>query len=429
MNASPGGSAADFDTRGRPRVAVTGIGVKTPAGCDVDSLSATLGSGRSTAAAIVGCADDLPVRFACQVTDFDPRDYLSVKEMRLTDRITQMAWGAAADALAMSGDPGAAPLRSAVVAGAGVGGLLSIEKHTRRFIELGPSRLAPLLVPQVMPNAAAAFLSIQLGWRGATICVATACASGSTALGEACRLLRDGSADVVLAGGTDSVVTPMALSAFAQLGALSRRNDDPTRASRPFDAHRDGFVAGEGAAFLVLERADHARRRGARVLGEIVGYGRNSDAAHLTAPLRGGSGAAQCMQAALDDAGVSVTDVSHINAHGTSTPLNDATEAAGIRLLFGDSAPPVTSNKGALGHLVGAAGAVEAASTLLALSLGQVPPTANHESTDPDIGLDIVRDTPRRITGRIALSNSFAFGGHNASLVIAAAPDAEASAA
>jgi 3-oxoacyl-[acyl-carrier-protein] synthase II len=408
----------DLDRRGRPRVVVTGMGVKTPAGGDLGTLSKTLASGRSTAAPVADLGDELPVRFACQVADFDPQDYLSVKDLRRTDRITQMAWGAAADAVTMSGDPAAEPLRSAVVAGAGMGGLLSVENHTRRFVEFGPSRLSPLLVPLVMPNAAAAFLSIQLGWRGPTICVATACASGSTALGEACRLIRDGSADVVLAGGTDSIITPMGLSSFARMGALSRRNDDPARASRPFDTARDGFVAGEGAAFLVLEGADRARLRGARVLGEIVGYGRNCDAAHVTAPLPDGVGAADCMRAAMEDAGVSVIDVSHINAHGTSTPLNDATEAAGILKVFGPGAPPVTSNKGVLGHMIGAAGAVEAVSTLLALNSGQVPPTANHESTDPSIGLDVVSGSPRNINGRIALSNSFGFGGHNASLVL-----------
>ncbi len=412
----------DVDARGRPRVVVTGMGVKTPAGGTLEALATTLAAGRSTAAPVASLGEELPVRFACQVVDFDPRAYLSVRELRRTDPITHLAWAAAADALASAGDPAADPLRSAVVAGAAMGGLLSIEDHTRRFVEHGPSRLTPLLVPLVMPNAAAAFLSIQLGWRGPTICVATACASGSTALGEACRLIRDGSADVVLAGGTDSVITPMGLSAFARLGALSRRNDDPAAASRPFDAARDGFVAGEGAAFLLLERADRARRRGAAIFGEILGYGRNCDGNHLTAPLRDGVGAAECMRAALDDAGLSPNDVSHINAHGTSTPVNDTTEAAGIRLLFGRDAPPVTSNKGSLGHMVAAAGAAEAVATLLALTSGEVPPTANHEETDPLIDLDVVRGVPRAIRGRVALSNSFGFGGHNASLVLGVPP-------
>ena len=404
-------------------MAVTGVGVKTPVGLEPDRFWVGLLAGRSAAAPISGLdTDDLPVRIACQVTDFDPSGYLDAKEVRRIDRVAQLGFAAAADALADAGVIAADPARCAVVAGTGIGGLGTLEEQKRVHLERGPSRVSPFTVPMMMPNAAAALIGMQLGWTGPNLCVATACAAGAHAVGEGVRLVRDGSADVVLAGGAEAAITPLALSAFARMGALSNRQDEPERASRPFDVDRDGFVMGEGAAFLVLERWDRAVERDARIWGEIVGYGRNTDAHHVTAPAPGGAGAAACMQAALDDAGLGPRAIGHVNAHGTSTPLNDAAEAEAIVKVFGDDGPPVTSIKGVTGHLVGAAGAAEAVASLLALRHGLVPPTANHERTDPDIALDVVAGGPRQVPAAPVLSTSFGFGGHNAALVLAGAP-------
>jgi 3-oxoacyl-[acyl-carrier-protein] synthase II len=269
------------------------------------------------------------------------------------------------------------------------------------------------------PNGSAGTIAMQFGWTGPNLCIATACAASANAIGEAARLVRDGSADVVLTGGTESCMTPTAISAFARMTALSARNDDPERASRPFDAARDGFVMGEGAAALVLERWDRATARGARIYGEVVGYGRNADAYHITAPSPGGEGAAACMQLALDDAQLTPSAISHVNAHGTSTPLNDAAEAEAIRKVFGDTPPPVTSTKGVTGHLIGAAGATEAVASLLALAHAAVPPTANFEHLGEDIALDVVAGAARDLPPAPVISNSFGFGGHNATLVFA----------
>jgi 3-oxoacyl-[acyl-carrier-protein] synthase II len=409
-----------LDHRGRPRVAVTGMGLKTPAGCDLESFWETVLAGRPTAAPITNFdASALPVRFACQVADFDPVAYLGPKETRRVDRVAQLGFASAIDALRQSGDPGADPARCGVVAGIGIGGLLTLEDQEKILLERGPARITPFLVPMMMPNATPALVAMELGWTGPNLCVATACAAGSNAVGEGARLIRDGTVDVVLAGGAEAVITPIAISAFARMGALSGRHDAPERASRPFDVDRDGFVMGEGAAFLVLERLDRALARGATIHGEVTGYGRNADAYHITAPSPGGSGAAACMQLALDDAGLSPTGVGHVNAHGTSTPLNDASEAEAIGKVFGDAPPPVTSTKGVIGHLVGAAGAVEAVASFLALRDGVVPPTANHERTDPEITLDVVAGSPRERQGPV-VSNSFGFGGHNATLVLSA---------
>ena len=410
--------AAPLDHRQRPRVAVTGIGVKTPAGCDIDTFWQTLLGGRSTAGPItLFDASEMPVRFACEVKDFDPAAYLGPKESRRVDRVAQLGFTSAMDALKDAGEPGADPARCAVVGGTGIGGLITLEEQEKVLLERGASRVTPFLVPMMMANATPAIIAMHLGWTGPNLCVATACAAGTHALGEGARLVRDGTADVVLAGGTEAVVTSLAVAAFARMGALSGRHDDPERASRPFDAGRDGFVMGEGAAFLVLERYDRAVARGARIHGEILGYGRNADAYHITAPSPGGAGAAACMQLAIEDAGLTADVIGHINAHGTSTPLNDASEAEAIVKVFGESPPPVTSTKGVTGHLIGAAGAIEAAACLLSMRDGVVPPTANHEHTDPDIHIDVVAGSARQVRGP-ALSNSFGFGGHNATLIL-----------
>lgn len=410
------------DHRGRPRVVVTGIGVKTPAGTRVAEFWGRVCAGESAAAPIQGFdASELPVTFAGEVQDFDAAAYFGPKEARRQDRVTQLGFGAAADALAdAGGDLGADPSRSAVIFATGIGGLHTLEENERVYIEKGPSRVSPFFVPMMMPNATAGVVAMQLGWKGPNLCIATACAAGAHAIGEAARLIRDGTADVVIAGGTEAAVTPLTIAAFARMGALSTRNDDPAHASRPFDAERDGFVIGEGAGSVVLEPLERAQARGATIYGEISGYGRNADAYHITAPSPGGAGAAACMQLALDDAGISAGAIGHVNAHGTSTPLNDAAEAEAIRKVFGDAPPVVTSTKGVTGHLIGAAGAVEAIAALLAIRDGVVPPTANLERLGEDIELDVVAGSPREVGNRPAVSNSFGFGGHNASLVFSA---------
>jgi 3-oxoacyl-[acyl-carrier-protein] synthase II len=406
-----------LDHRQRFRVAVTGLGVKTPAGCDLDSFWQTLLAGRSTAAPISRWdASAWPVGFACEVKGFDPAAYFGPKEARRVDRVAQLGFGAAVDALGDAGEPGADPARCAVVVGTGIGGLETQEDQEHVLFERGPTRVTPFLVPMMMPNATPAIIAMELGWTGPNLCIATACAAGTNAVGEAARLIRDGSSDVVLAGGTEAVITPIAMAAFARMGALSGRHDDPEGASRPFDVDRDGFVMGEGAAFLVLERWDRALARGARIYGEVLGYGRNADAYHITAPSPGGSGATACMQLALEDAGLAPEAVGSVNAHGTSTPLNDASEAEALVKVFGESPPPVTSTKGVTGHLIGAAGAVEAAASMLSIRDGLVPPTANHERADPEMVIDIVTGEARSVRGPV-LSNSFGFGGHNGTLV------------
>ncbi|MDQ6852595.1 MAG: beta-ketoacyl-ACP synthase II [Actinomycetota bacterium] len=406
----------------RPRVAVTGLGVKTPAGTDVEAFWTRLRSGESTARTIENFdPSELPIKFAGEVRDFDPVPYFGPKESRRQDRVTQLGFGAAADALGDAGELGADPSRCAVIIGTGVGGLHTLEENERIYIEKGASRVSPFFVPMMMPNATAGVVAMQLGWTGPNLCVATACSAGAHAIGEGARLIRDGTADVVMAGGTEAAVTPLTIAAFARMGALSSRNEDPKRASRPFDADRDGFVIGEGASCVVLESLDRARARGATIYGEVVGYGRNADAYHITAPSPGGAGAAACMQMALDDADMDASEIGHVNAHGTSTELNDAAEAEAVRKVFGDSPPPVTSTKGVTGHLIGAAGAVEAVATLLAVRDGIVPPTANLEHLGDGIELDVVAGSPREVGSKPAISNSFGFGGHNASLVLTAA--------
>ncbi|MFM8302795.1 MAG: beta-ketoacyl-ACP synthase II [Actinomycetota bacterium] len=408
------------DHRGRPRIAVTGMGIKCPAGATLESVWSTMRAGESMAATIdLFDATPLDVHFACEVRDFDPVDYFGPKEVRRQDRVTHLGFAAAADAIEHAGDLNADPERCAVVAATGVGGLTTLEENCHIFYEKGPSRVSPFFVPMMMPNATAGVISMRYGFTGPAFCVSTACAAGTNAIGEGVRLLRDGSAEVVVAGGTEAF-TAVTVAAFARMGALSKRNDDPRAASRPFDSARDGFVIAEGAAFLVLESMERAQARGATIYGEVAGYGRNSDAYHITAPSPGGVGAARCMQLALDDAGLDPGDIGHINAHGTSTPLNDAAEAEAIRKIFGDAPPPVTAPKGVLGHMIGGAGAAEAVISLMALRDRVLPPTANSTDIGDDIALDVVLGSERTITADPAISNSFGFGGHNASLVLRA---------
>jgi 3-oxoacyl-[acyl-carrier-protein] synthase II len=408
-----------LDSHGRPRVVVTGMGVKTPAGVDVAGMWATIRAGKGTAGTIERFdPSELPVRFAGEVRDYDPEPYFGPKEVRRVDRFTQLGFGAAADALSDAGELGADPSRCAVIAATGVGGLETMEENESTFLARGASRVSPFFVPMMMPNAAAGMISIRFGFTGPALCISTACAAGANAIGEGVRMVRDGSAEVVVAGATEAPVTPLTVSAFARMGAMSTRNDDPERASRPFDAARDGFVIAEGAAFCVLETLEHALARGATIHGEVLGYGRNADAHHITAPVPGGAGAAACMQLALDDAGLDASGIGHVNAHGTSTPLNDATEAEAIRKVFGDAPPPVTSTKGVTGHMIAGAAAAEAVISLLSLRDGVIPPTANLDQIGDDIGLDVVGGAPRPVERTPVLSNSFGFGGHNATLIL-----------
>jgi 3-oxoacyl-[acyl-carrier-protein] synthase II len=404
------------------RIAVTGMGVKTPAGNDLDTFWSTLLAARSAAAPIEGFdTSEHPVSFACENHDFDPAAYMGVKEARRADRVGHLGLAAAIDAVTAAGigDGAVDPARCGVIVGTGVGGLQTHEDQERIYIEKGAMRVSPMFVPMMMPNATAALIGLQYGFTGPNLCVATACAAGAHAIGEGMRLIRDGSSDVAVVGGTEAAITPLALAAFHRMGAVSTRVDDPTAASRPFDADRDGFVMGEGAAILVLEDWSHAEARGATILGELIGYGRTCDAHHITAPAPGGAGAVACMQLALDDAGIGPDAVAHINAHGTSTPLNDAAEAAAISKVFGDSVP-VVSTKGVTGHLIGAAGAVECVAALVAARQRVAPPTANHVKTDPEISVDVIHGEPRSLSGGVAVSNSFGFGGHNATLVVKA---------
>jgi 3-oxoacyl-[acyl-carrier-protein] synthase II len=413
-----------LDHRGRPRVVVTGVGLQTPAGVGLDAVWSTLLAGRSVAATIRRFdASPLSVRFGCEMVDFDPVPYLGPKESRRVDRAAQMGFAAASDALADAGDPGVDPARAGVIAGTGIGGLITLEDQVKTYMEKGPDRVSPFFVPMMMANATAGIIAIHLGWTGPNLCISTACAASANAIGEAVRLIRDDLADVVMAGGTECAITPPAVAAFARMGALSKRNDEPELASRPFDVDRDGFVMGEGAGMVVLERADRAEARGATIYGEIAGYGTNSDAFHITAPSQGGAGAAACMQLALDDAGLTANGIGHVNAHGTSTALNDSAEAEAIRKVFGETSPPVTSTKGVTGHLIGAAGAVEALAALQGARTGLIPPTANHHRLGDDVPeIDVVHGEPRTIDPAPALSNSFGFGGHNASLVLVPVP-------
>jgi 3-oxoacyl-[acyl-carrier-protein] synthase II len=410
---------ASTDHRGRPRVVVTGMGVKAPGGLTVDELWDSLVTPRPAAAPVtLFDASELSVQIACEVTGFDPEPYVGPKEVRRTDRVALLGIAASADALAQAtatSPLGVEPVRCGVVAGSGIGGIRTLEQQILTYAEKGPSKVGPFLVPMMMANATAALIGIRNGFSGPNTAVATACATGANAIGEGARLVRDGMADVVVAGGTEACVTPVTMAAFARMGALSR-NDDPAAASRPFDDDRDGFVMGEGAAFLVLERYDNAVARGAEILGEVAGYGMTCDAHHITAPVEDGSGAVAAIEMALADAGMPASAIGHVNAHGTSTPHNDSAEAAAFAKVFGPRSLPVTSGKGVTGHLIGAAGAVEAVAALVAADRGLVPPTANHSHTD--LPVDVVAGEPRTIERAPVVSTSFAFGGHNVALVL-----------
>ncbi|MBW3602508.1 MAG: beta-ketoacyl-[acyl-carrier-protein] synthase family protein [Actinobacteria bacterium] len=402
----------------RPPVAATGLGLVTPAGIGVEASWDGVLRGVSAAAtdpALVG----IPVDFSCAVPGFDATELLGRKLSRRLDRFVQLALVASREAVADSGlDPaGWDGTRVGVVLGTGMGGAATWEEQHQKLLGAGPAKVSPLLIPMLVPNMAAGQLGMEFGALGPNLSVSTACATGATAIGVARDLLLSGACDVAVAGGTEAGLTPLSIAGFTQMGALSRRTDDPGRASRPFDVDRDGFVAGEGAGVVVLERVADARARGASVRALVAGYGASADAHHATAPDPKGRGASLALRTALADAGVGSSDVGHVNAHGTSTPLNDATEARVVADVLGDHVS-VTSNKGVIGHTLGAAGAIEAALTMLTVAHGVVPPTANLDSQDPEIDLDVVTKAPREEPVEVAVSNSFGFGGQNAVLVV-----------
>jgi beta-ketoacyl-acyl-carrier-protein synthase II len=398
--------------------ALTGLGLATPAGLGTAASWDGVLSGASAAAKDPNL-EGLSVSISCRVPGFDPAELLGRKAARRLDRFVQLALVAAREAVDDAGlDPDSWDgARVGVVLGCGMGGAATWEEQHQRFLQHGPGRVSPLLIPMLVPNMVAGHLAMEFGAKGPNLVTATACASGATAIGVAMGLLRSGVCDVVLTGGTEAGLTPLSIAGFAQMGALSTRNDDPAGASRPFDVDRDGFVAAEAAGILVLERPDDASARGASVHAHIAGYGASADAHHVTAPDPDGAGAELAIRAALLDAGLDPSDVGHVNAHGTSTPLNDVSEARTVRRIFGDGVA-VTSTKGVTGHALGAAGAIEAAFTALAVQHGVIPPTANLESQDPEIEIDVVAKAPRETAIDAAVSNSFGFGGQNAVLVV-----------
>jgi 3-oxoacyl-[acyl-carrier-protein] synthase II len=402
---------------GPDAVAITGLGVMAPGAATTQEFWQLLCSGRSSARPLDHLIEaGLPVTFGCAVAQ-SGTDLVRPAAARRQDRMTQlaMAAGTAAYEDAKLAGPAEAD-RAGILVGNGMGGLARLHEEYPRLLQ--GKYVHPLTIPLIMPNAVAANLAMELGWTGPALTVSSACVSGLYALGEAAQMISSGELDVVLAGGTEAPLSPFTMAGFARLQALSVRNDAPDAASRPFDRDRDGFVMGEGAAFCLLERLDRALDRGASPYAVIAGFGRNSDAFHLVAPREDGAGAATCMRMALRSAQASPDEIVHIQAHGTSTPANDSAEARAINLVFGDRPPPVTSVKGAVGHLIGAAGAVSCVACCLALRHGQVPPTANYSAGDPDSRLDVVHGEPRPVRPGPVLINAFAFGGHNGSLVI-----------
>jgi 3-oxoacyl-[acyl-carrier-protein] synthase II len=406
------------------RVVVTGLGTVNPLGLGVEAFWEAALAGRSGIGPItLFDASGMRVRFAGEVAGFDPEQYMDRRAAGRMDRYDQLFLAAAGQALADAGisyeedDPAAT--RAGVAVGSGIGGITSFQDQIDVMRRRGPDRVSPYAITQIISNMAAGRVSIDFHLYGPSICTVTACAASANAIGDAAEVIRREEAEVMLAGGAEAPVCEFALSGFAQARALSTRNDDPARASRPFDAGRDGFVMAEGAAALVLEEWEHARARGADVYAEITGYGMSSDGYHITLPRPGGAGAARAMDAALRSAGLAPDDVDYINAHGTSTPANDVTETAAIKMVFGDRAHrlPVSSTKSMTGHLLGGAGAIESLVCILAIRDGVVPPTINYEEPDPECDLDYVPNEARPLRIGHAMSNSFGFGGHNVALV------------
>ena len=404
------------------RVVVTGLGAVTPLGNDVPTMWEALLAGKSGIAKI-GCFDAsaFESQIAAEVKDFDPLTYLTPKEVKRTERFTQLAIAASKQALTDGGlrMEQEDPFRCGVVIGTGMGSMHLIEEQHNVLLSKGPKKLTPFMIPMLICNMAPGHVAIDLGFKGPNFCTTTACASGAHGVGEAFRIIQRGHADVMLGGGTESCITPMAVGGFCALMALSRRNNDPAGASRPFDKERDGFVIGEGAGVMVLEELEHAKKRGARIYAEMVGYGATADAFHMTAPDPEGEGAAHAMALALEDAKLRPEQVTYLNAHGTSTELNDKIETLAIKKTFREAAKrvAVSSTKSMTGHLIGAAGGVEAIVSVLAITHGVMPPTINYQHPDPECDLDYIPNQARQAAVDVALSNSLGFGGHNATII------------
>ena len=407
---------------GRRRVVITGLGMVTPLGNDVDSTWDSLVAGESGAGPITQFdTSGYSVRFACELKGFDPTDWMERKQARRMDRFAQMALSAARMAEQDSGLSIAAdPARIGAAVATGIGGLGAFEDCFQNLLERGPDRTSPFSIIQIIPNMAAAWVSMELGTQGPLATETTACAASNMAIGDGLDAIRLGRADAMICGGTEAPVTRVGVAGFSAMRALSQRNDDPQRGSRPFDLDRDGFVMGEAGAMLVLEELEHAQARGAKIYAEVLGYGTSSDATHVTEPDPSGVNPARAMRMALADAGVDPGEVGYVNAHGTSTPLGDPAETRVLKLAFGEehaARTPVSSTKGATGHCLGAAGAVEAIFTILALERGVLPPTINYETPDPECDLDYIPNEARPQQVEIGVSNSFGFGGHNACVV------------
>jgi 3-oxoacyl-[acyl-carrier-protein] synthase II len=406
------------------RVVVTGMGAVTPVGNDVATMWRSLTEGRSGAGPITKFdASTFEVRFACEVKNFDPLQYMDRKEAKRADQFTQYAVAASKQAMEDAGfgnGSGYDPDNTGVIIGSGIGGLKIFEEQHDVYRQRGPSKISPFFIPMFISDIAAGIVSMQFGAKGPNYATVSACATSAHAIGDAFRTIQYGDADVMITGGTEATVTPMAVGGFANMKALSERNDSPETASRPFDMTRDGFVMGEGGAVLILEELEHAKRRGARIYSEIVGYGATGDAYHLTAPAPNGEGAQRAMKRALRDANLAPADVQYINAHGTSTPANDLNETAAIKAVFGEHAHHVnvSSTKSATGHMLGAAGAVELVISTLAINSGIIPPTINYQTPDPECDLNYTPNKPAERTVDVAISNSFGFGGHNTTLAV-----------
>ncbi len=405
------------------RVVVTGMGIVSPLGNTVAETWAGLLAGRSGAAPIRRFdPSGLPVRFGCEVKQFDALQFIDRKEARRYDQFLQYAIAATAEATCDAGFTNGlpSPERTGVIIGSGIGGIGTFEEQCKIFLKEGPQRVSVFFIPMFIPDIASGVIAIRLGAKGPNYCTVSACASSAHAIGESYRLIQRGEADVMITGGAESAITPLAIAGFSNMKALSERNDEPEKASRPFDKQRDGFVMGDGAGVIVLEALEHALDRGARIHAEVVGYGMSADAYHITQPTPGGEGAKRAMLACLKDGNIAPAEVGYINAHGTSTPVGDVAEVKAVKEVFGEHARKlvVGSTKSMTGHLLGAAGGLEFAISVLVIQHGEIPPTINQEDPDPECDLNCAPN--RKVTRRVdvALSNSFGFGGHNASLAI-----------
>ena len=407
----------------RRRVVISGMGVATSLGFRVSDLWDALLAAKSGISRITSFdPTDYPTQIAGEIKNFEPTRYLDPGLCKRLDRFAQFALVAAQEAVRMSGLDLSAeiPERCGVIIGSGIGGLLEIETQHKRLLERGPRRVSPFMIPKLMANAASAQVSIVYGIRGPNSSTVTACASAAHAIADAANIIRRAEAELMVAGGAEAAISPLSLAGFCAQKALSRRNDEPQRASRPFDLNRDGFVIGEGAGIIILEELEHAKKRGARIYAEFLGSGASGDAYNIVAPHPDGAGAITAMRNALANAGVNIDDVDYINAHGTSTPLGDEVEAMAVRHLFGGHADhlPVSATKSMTGHLLGASAGVEVVATVMTIDKGVIHPTANYETPDPKCNIDCVPNVPREADVRVALSNSFGFGGHNATLAL-----------